>query len=121
MGDGFTVAEFYVLLNTVIDPEPRTTALTLPAILARSFETMLRESYRQALNVVIAFCVAQDIPLGFAAIPSTPGRTEHSAMLNFQTESMRALFEAGRTAAQRTRSGSIPRRATSRGVRFWSG
>jgi hypothetical protein len=90
----------YVLLNTVIDPEPRTTALTLPAILVRSFDTMLRQSYRQALNVVAAFCVAQDIPLGVAAIPSAPGRTERGAMLNFQTESMRALFEAGRKAAQ---------------------
>ena len=90
----------YLLLNTVIDPEPRTTALTLPAILVRSFDTMLRQSYRQALNVVTAFCVARDIPLGMAAIPSTPARSERGAMLNFQTESMRTLFEAGRTAAQ---------------------
>ena len=90
----------YVLLNTVIDPEPRTTALTLPAILVRSFETMLRQSYRQALNLVTEFCVAQDIPLGVAAIPSTPARIERGAMLNFQTESMRGLFEAGREAAQ---------------------
>jgi hypothetical protein len=90
----------YVLLNTVIDPVPRTTTLNLPSILIRSFETMLRESYRQALNVVTAFCVARDIPLSVAAIPSSPDSAATGAMMNFGAQSMLALFEAGFEAAQ---------------------
>lgn len=90
----------YALINTVIDPAPQTTAVSLPAILIRSFDTMLRVSYRQALNVATTFCVGQNIPLSVAAIPTSPAATANGAMLDFDTESMRAVFEAGRAAAR---------------------
>lgn len=90
----------YALFNTVIDPSPQTTSVTLPAILIRSFDTMLRVSYRQALNVATTFCVGQNIPLSVAAIPATPSSAVNGAMLDLDTLSMRANFEAGRAAAK---------------------
>lgn len=89
----------YVLINTVIDPSPRTTPVSLPAILIRSFDTMLRVSYRQALSVVKTFCVGQNIPMSVASIAETPTSQANGAMLDFGTEGMRARFEAGREAA----------------------
>jgi hypothetical protein len=90
----------YALVNTVIDPSPRVTSLTLPAVLVRSFDTMLRVSYRQALNVVTTFCIAHNIPLSVASLPDSPATVADGAMLDFETASMRASFEAGRTAAR---------------------
>jgi hypothetical protein len=90
----------YALINTVLDPAPRTTGMTLPAILVRSFDTMLRVSYRQALNVLTTFCIAQNIPLSVASLPSSPAAAGEGTGLDFTTASMRASFEAGRTAAK---------------------
>jgi hypothetical protein len=98
----------YVIINTVIDPSPRTTAPHLPAVLIRSFDTMLRVSYRQALNVAATFCAAHNIPLNIAAIPDSPAATENGAMLSFDTPSMRATFEAGRAAALEGRLWRVP-------------
>jgi hypothetical protein len=89
----------YALVNTVIDPAPRTTRLSLPAVLLRSFDTMLRVSYRQALNVVTTFCVANNIPLSVASLPASRATLTDGAMLDFTTESMGASFEAGHAAA----------------------
>jgi hypothetical protein len=89
----------YVLINTVIDSSPRTTSVSLPAVLMRSFDTMLRVSYRQALNVATTFCVGQNIPLRVASIAETPASHASGAMLDFGTDGMRAKFEAGRAAA----------------------
>jgi len=90
----------YVLINTVIDPSPRTTAVSLPSVLIRSFDTMLRVSYRQALNVATTFCIGQNIPLNVASMTEAAGSEANGAMLDFDTDSMRAKFEAGRTAAR---------------------
>lgn len=90
----------YVLVNTVIDPSPRTTAVSLPSVLIRSFDTMLRVSYRQALNVATTFCVGQNIPLSVASMTETGTSQLNGAMLDFDTDSMRARFEAGRQAAR---------------------
>ena len=90
----------YALINTVIDPAPRATSVTLPAVLIRSFDTMLRVSYRQALNVATTFCIGQNIPLSVASIPDNPSAAANGAMLDFDTETMRASFEAGRAAAR---------------------
>ena len=89
----------YALINTVIDRSPRTTVLSLPSILIRSFDTMLRVSYRQALSVVTTFCVANNIPLSVASLPDSPQTSSDGAMLDFETASMRASFESGRSAA----------------------
>jgi hypothetical protein len=98
----------YVLINTVIDPSPRTTAVSLPSVLMRSFDTMLRVSYRQALNVATTFCLGQNIPLSVASITETDGSPANGAMLDFDTDSMRARFEAGRAAAQSERFWETP-------------
>lgn len=90
----------YALINTVIDPAPRTTAVSLPSVLLRSFDTMLRVSYRQALNVATAFCLGNNMPLNVATIQDAEGSLPNGAMLDFTTASMRANFEAGRTAAK---------------------
>lgn len=90
----------YALINTVVDPSPSTTSVTLPAVLIRSFDTMLRVSYRQALNVATTFCVAHNIPLSVAAMRSDGSGPASGAMLNFDTASMGESFEKGRRAAQ---------------------
>lgn len=90
----------YALINTVIDPAPRTTSVSLPAVLMRSFDTMLRMSYRQALNVATSFCLGNNIALNVAAIRETAEGVANGAMLDFTTPSMRVNFEAGRAAAK---------------------
>lgn len=90
----------YALINTIIDPAPRATSVTLPAVLMRSFDTMLRMSYRQALNVATSFCVANNIALNVAAIRDSQAGHANGAMLDFNTASMRANFQAGRAAAK---------------------
>jgi hypothetical protein len=74
--------------------------VSLPAVLIRSFDTMLRVSYRQALNVATTFCASQNIPLSVASMAQIAGSQESGAMLDFQTGSMRARFDAGRAAAR---------------------
>jgi hypothetical protein len=90
----------YALINTIIDPAPRATSVTLPAVLMRSFDTMLRMSYRQALSVATSFCVGNNIALNVAAIRDSQAGHANGAMLDFNTASMRANFEAGRAAAR---------------------
>lgn len=90
----------YVIVNTVLDPAPRTTPANLPAILLRSFDTMLRVSYRQALNVAVTFSVAHNLPLSVASIPDTPPGEENGSMLSFETAAMKRTFEAAVEAAQ---------------------
>lgn len=91
----------YVLVNTVLEPEPRTTAPNMPAILTRSFEAMLRFSYRQALATATAFCAAQGLPISVASIPDAP---DQGGMLSFDTATMKRLFDAAR---ERARAGEL--------------
>lgn len=91
----------YVIVNTVLEAAPRTTAPNLPAILIRSFETMLRFSYRQALGLAATFCAAHNLPLSVAAIRET---ADAGNMLNFDTAGMRRIFDA---AAERAQSGDL--------------
>ncbi|HEX5378581.1 MAG TPA: patatin-like phospholipase family protein [Phenylobacterium sp.] len=87
----------YFIVNTVLEPAPRTTSPNLPAILMRSFDTMLRVSYRQALNVAVTFCVAHNLPFSVASIPDA---TANGNMLNFDTASMRRTFDQAAELAQ---------------------
>ncbi|MET0338515.1 MAG: patatin-like phospholipase family protein [Caulobacter sp.] len=80
-----------VIVNTVLDPAPRTTSANLPSILLRSFDTMLRFSYRQAISVAATFCAGAGVPLEIASIPYDPN---HGSMVKFDTESMRRMFDA---------------------------
>jgi hypothetical protein len=90
----------YVIVNTVLDPAPRTTPLSLPSVLIRSFDTMLRVSYRQALNVAVTFCASNNLPLSVASIPDSPQASENGGMLSFDTPSMKRTFEAALASAQ---------------------
>jgi hypothetical protein len=90
----------YVIVNTVLDPAPQSTSVSLPAILLRSFDTMLRVSYRQALSVAVSFCVAHNLPLSVASIPNTPEASGNGNMLSFDTRSMSRTFEVAVAAAQ---------------------
>ena len=96
----------YALINTVIDPAPQTTPVSLPAVLLRSFDTMLRMSYRQALNVATSFCLGNNVPLNVATIEGADGGAPNGAMLDFTTASMRANFEAGWRLGKRWRTSS---------------
>jgi hypothetical protein len=48
LGQRLRRGRVYVIFNTVLDPSPRTTPPGVTSIMGRSFETMLRFSYRQA-------------------------------------------------------------------------
>jgi hypothetical protein len=82
----------YVIVNTVLEQRPRTTQTNLAAILIRSFDTMLRFSYRHALSTAAAFCAHHRLPFSIASIPDT---AENGNMLSFDTASMRRMFDAG--------------------------
>lgn len=90
----------YVIVNTVLDPAPQSTPISLHHILLRSFDTMLRVSYRQALSVVVTFSLANNLPLSVASIAETPKSTEVGGMLTFETTAMRRTFDLAAEAAQ---------------------
>jgi hypothetical protein len=90
----------YVIVNTVLNPSPQTTQITLPSVLLRSFDTMLRVSYRQALSIVVTFSQANNLPLSVASIAETPAATIPGGMLTFETAAMQKTFEDAVEAAQ---------------------
>lgn len=91
----------HVLVNTVLEPAPRTTSPNMASILTRSFDAMLRFSYRQALATATAFCAAQGLPISVASIPHA---SDQGGMLNFDTATMKRLFDAAR---ERARAGDL--------------
>ncbi len=95
----------YVLVNTVLDVAPRTTSPSLAPVLARSFDTMLRFSYRQALATAAAFCAGAGAPMWVASIPDAPGAAN---MMNFDTAAMRRMFERGLADGQGDRPWRSP-------------
>jgi hypothetical protein len=90
----------YVVVNTVLDPTPRSTPPGVASIMVRGFETMLRFSYRQALSLAASFCLRHNLPLSVASIPSS---FDHFNMLKFDTETMRSIFDAAVTLAAEDR------------------
>lgn len=80
----------YLIVNTVLEPGSRTTASNVPAILIRSFDTMLRFSYRQAISLTATFCSGAGLPLEIASITPSPN---HGSMMSFDTPSMRRMFD----------------------------
>lgn len=91
----------YVIVNTVLEQAPRTTQANLPSVLMRSFDTMLRFSYRQALGLAATFCAAHNLPLSVASILDDPA---NGSMLSFDTASMKRIFDA---AAERAETGTL--------------
>jgi hypothetical protein len=90
LGQRLRRGRVYVIFNTVLDPSPRTTQPGVTSIMGRAFETMLRFSYRQALNVAAAFCARHNLPLWSASIP--PSFTDFN-MMKFETTVMKQTFD----------------------------
>ena len=90
LGQRLRRGRVYVIFNTVLDPSPRTTPTGVTSIMGRSFETMLRFSYRQALSVAAGFCARHNLPLWSASIPTS---FENFSMMKFETAIMKQTFD----------------------------
>jgi predicted acylesterase/phospholipase RssA len=90
LGQRLRRGRVYVIVNTVLEPSPRTTQAGVAAIMGRSFETMLRFSYRQALSLAAGFCARHNLPLRVASIPAA---FDGFNMMKFETASMRRTFD----------------------------
>jgi hypothetical protein len=90
LGQRLRRGRVYVIFNTVLDPSPRSTATGVTSILGRSFETMLRFSYRQALSVTAGFCARHNLPLWVASIPTA---FSDFNMMKFDTAAMQRTFD----------------------------
>jgi predicted acylesterase/phospholipase RssA len=101
LGQRLSRSRVYVIVNMSLDQVPRTTEPNLPTILLRSFDTMLRFSYRQALSLAATFCANNDLPLSVASIPADPAAGN---MLTFDTKVMRSIYDA---AVERAQSGTL--------------
>lgn len=85
----------YVLINGQIGRTARITRGTLPAILARAYDTMSKANLRTSLAVNLAFAERNGLGLFVAAIPEGI----EASSLDFDPESMAGMFERGRAAA----------------------
>lgn len=85
----------YVLINGQIGRTEVVTRGTLPAILARAYDTMSKGSLRTGLAVNLAFAERNGLDLYVAAIPDGI----EASSLDFDPASMSDLFERGRAAA----------------------
>ena len=92
LGARFRRGRVHVIVNTVLDPSPQSTAPGVASIMTRSFETMLRFSYRQALSLAAGFCARHNLPLSVTSIPSS---FESFNLLKFDTALMRQIYDAG--------------------------
>jgi len=89
--------QVYALVNTTLQPCPRSTPLSAAPILVRSFELMLRSSYRSALQLVAAYCEIHGFEFRSASVPHNG---EHVSMLRFDRKLMSDMFEQGATLAR---------------------
>ena len=94
-------SRIYLIVNTVLEQAPRTTPNNVPAILIRSFDTMLRFSYRQAISMTTNFCAAHRLPLSITSIQAEPAQ---GSMMSFDTPSMTRTFDA---AFERAMAGTL--------------
>jgi hypothetical protein len=102
-------SRIYVIAKMALEQVPKTTSPNLVAILGRSFDTMLRSSYRQALSVVRIFCGDHNLSLRVAAIRPSP---DGGNMLSFDTVVMRKIFDDAVARAQQTDFWLTPRPET---------
>jgi len=92
LGPRFRRGRVYVIVNTVLDPASQSTPPGVASIMARSFDTMLRFSYRQALSLAAGFCSRHNLPLSVASIPNS---FEGFNLLKFETDLMQRIYDAG--------------------------
>jgi hypothetical protein len=85
----------YVLINGQIGRTEVITRGTLPAILARAYDTMSKATLRTGLTVNLAFAERNGLSLYVAAIPEGI----EASSLDFDPAGMSELFERGRGAA----------------------
>lgn len=83
-------SRIYLIVNTVLEQAPRTTPNNVPSVLIRSFDTMLRFSYRQAISMTTNFCAAHRLPLSVTSIRPEPVQ---GSMMSFDTASMKRTFD----------------------------
>jgi hypothetical protein len=96
LGPRFRRGRVHVIVNTVLDPSTHSTPPGVASIMARSFDTMLRFSYRQALSLAAGFCSRHNLPLSVASIPNS---FEGMNLLKFETDLMRRIYDAGHEQA----------------------
>lgn len=85
----------YVLINGQIGRTEVITRGTLPAILARAYDTMSKANLRASLAVNLVFAERNGLDLYVAAIPDGI----EASSLDFDPASMSELFDRGRIAA----------------------
>ena len=105
LGQRLRRGRVYVIVNTVLDPSPRSTPPGVASIMGRSFETMLRFSYRQALSLAEGFCTRHNLPLSVASIP---GDFDGFNMLRFETSTMRKIYDAAEALAMEDKVWASP-------------
>ncbi len=98
LGPRFRRGRVHVIVNTVLDPSTQSTPPGVASIMTRSFDTMLRFSYRQALSLAAGFCSRHNLPLSVASIPNS---FEGMNLLKFETDLMRGIYDAGVEQAMR--------------------
>ncbi|MET3663895.1 patatin-like phospholipase family protein [Caulobacter sp. 1776] len=98
LGPRFRRGRVHVIVNTVLDPSTQSTPPGVASIMSRSFDTMLRFSYRQALSLAAGFCSRHNLPLSVASIPNA---FEGMNLLKFETDLMRRIHDAGVDQAMR--------------------
>lgn len=89
--------EVYALINTSLHPRVTSTAVGAVPVLVRSFELMLRSSYRGALRSVAAFCELNGLSLRTASVPAD---FEGLSMLRFERTLMTRMFDRAASLAQ---------------------
>lgn len=97
LGSRLQQCRIYVIVNMSLDQEPRTTAPNIASVLFRSFDTMLRFSYRQALSLAANLGAAHDLPIHVASIPR---QSDIGNGLTFDTAAMRTIFDNAVASAQ---------------------
>lgn len=86
---------FYVLINGQVMRSRTVTPGRLRDILGRSYDSMSKANLRTQLAVTAEFAQRSGMPLLIAAIP----QGIEASSLDFDPESMRGLFDAGRRSA----------------------
>ena len=89
--------DVYALVNTSLHPFPKTTPMGALPVLVRSFELMLRSSYRSALRSVGAFCEINGFTLQTASVPID---FSGISMLRFDRAMMTRMFTKGADLAE---------------------
>lgn len=92
--------EIYALVNTTLGPSLKVTPMRTVPILVRSFELMLRSSYRNALRAVAAFCEINGFALQTGCVPI---ELAGASVLRFDRRAMTAMFAHGQALAAEQR------------------